>query len=300
MDTYDLQCRFIYAIMHQMYPRVIEMLNNGININHAVNPLRQAVKTKDMKLCKLLLTQGAKPDGPDQRGYPLIEAAEQGNRKMCQLLLEYGANPNTYPINNNPSAIDNALHLAYWDIYRLLSDAGAQYDMKHKKIKYHTTAYPLSDLFICESNIHPFISPREFQEFLTARSRIATALKALKDIRPSIPNDIKKQILKVSPALCKDIVTSRKFGTLHHINIENVSLYPIRLLKYLIQTGYFAYEEIVHQLKEDTLCMFEKRGRAVVFECDRYVEMKHFLPQILEKEYGYRIEKTIRRRLSSH
>lgn len=88
------------AVCERNEPTVLELLKQGVDLNAPIiSPLGIAVDKGDLELVKLLLANGASPDGNDidkEAETPLITAASKGNFEIVKILVEAGAEVERY------------------------------------------------------------------------------------------------------------------------------------------------------------------------------------------------------------
>jgi ankyrin repeat protein len=113
------------------------MLSKGFDVNSDDArwkrcPLMLAADKGHKQLCQFLITQGANPGKPDERGYtPLHASADSGHLEICILLVQSGAHP-------DPSAIvgctplQRAADMGHTEVCRFLISKGANVNAQDK------------------------------------------------------------------------------------------------------------------------------------------------------------------------
>lgn len=102
-----------------------------INSGEIRTLLSIAIDTGQFELARVLLENGADPNGRDSSGEtPLFAAARNGDAFAVNLLLEYGADREVYDYDDPPETpLDKALEQSHHIIVYLLLDKGVHVDL---------------------------------------------------------------------------------------------------------------------------------------------------------------------------
>lgn len=119
----------IEAVIDNDYQKVLEVINNEIDINHQDNlgwsALHYACQNISDNIVELLLSNGSTPNLKDNNGNTPISTAvfsiQNKDSKVIPLLLSSGADP-TIKNNNEVNAIELAKMISNYDLMHFFSE----------------------------------------------------------------------------------------------------------------------------------------------------------------------------------
>jgi ankyrin repeat protein len=296
-DNYEWACNHesICKLLIDHKAQVEERNNKG---NTAL--ILAASKGHPLK-CKLLIELGAQVETKNNRGVTaLFLAAYNGQEEVCKLLINFGAQVNIQDFDNH-TALTAAAYNGQEQTCKLLIDHGVPVDAKSNSgntalmeaVLHNNTA--LCTALMTYPIFNPFLPEKEFQN---SRRRIFTALCALWRACPSLPKDIRKQILcRYHPNLEQDFFNSGACAFYTHAKEAQAPFLPLQVVRLLIQNGKLDKEKTVAAIKNHHFtCIAPLMLEAIPIATS--IESRAWLnPEQLKTSLGTKIEYNIKKRL---
>jgi len=263
-------------------------------------PLMLAASKGYDEICGILIDSTAQIDAQERDGStPLMTAVHYGQTSICELLLNKKAQVDAIDSDGCTAAHYAAIQKRA-SICKLLLDNGARVDIKDENGE-----TPLIDavksvnwiiiktLITCPI-FSPFLSEDEFQ---SSRQRILAALCAFRRTCPSLPKDMRKQILNSLPELKKDALNAGIFGNFKNLKEEQTPHVPLPLVQLLIERRKLNPEMVVAAIKAHHLLHISPMMFVAIPYAHTPAARALIHPDNLEKNFDFEIEWNIRRRL---